>query len=167
MQDDTTAAPTAIAIARNYAELVDAFRKRCHELGAAMEQLDEIAGLPARYVSKLLAPVSVKAFGPISLGPLLGSLGVKLVMVEDPEAFARVKRRLVRSAHAGSKMLARRNRHGGFQMWRGNPDLARKIRMRQILKQTPQQRRRTAKHAAMIRWSEVKRTSALPPIATG
>jgi hypothetical protein len=73
MQDDTTAAPTAIAIARNYAELVDAFRKRCHELGAAMEQLDEIAGLPARYVSKLLAPVSVKAFGPISLGPLLGS----------------------------------------------------------------------------------------------
>jgi hypothetical protein len=129
--DDTIAAPAAdriIGEAQTYDELIQLFRMRCDELGVAMERLDEIAGLPSRYVSKLLAPVPVRNIGRVSLGPLLGSIGCKLGLIEDPEALARVSHRLVPSVHAGCGMLARKNRHGGFQMWRGKPDLARKIR---------------------------------------
>jgi hypothetical protein len=50
-----TAAPNVIGEARSYDELIALFRKRCDEFGTAMERIDDIAGLPAGYVSKVFA----------------------------------------------------------------------------------------------------------------
>jgi hypothetical protein len=155
---DTAAAPTAASIigeARTYDELIWLFRKRCDQLGASMERLDDVAGLPQRYISKLLAPAPIKGIGRVSLGPMLGALGLVLVVNEDAQALAKIKHRLVPSAHAGTTMLAQR-KDKRFLIFRGNPDLARLIRKRQVLKQSPRKRREIARNAALIRWGDVK-----------
>jgi hypothetical protein len=166
---DDTAAPAAtaapdrvIGTAHSYDELIDAFRKRCDEFGATRESIDHLAGLPAGYCSKVFAHKPVKGFGRVSLGPLLGALGLKLVIVEDAEALAKVKLRLAPCVYAGSRVLARKRRKR-FSLFRGNPDLARKIRHLQILEQTPQQRQRIARKAASARWA--KRQAGRPGTA--
>jgi hypothetical protein len=81
--------------ASDYLELIDVFRLRADQLHLAGELIDEVAGLPARYCSKLFGRRQIRRVGMISLGPLLGALGIKLVIVEDQEALARVRNRLV------------------------------------------------------------------------
>jgi hypothetical protein len=150
------AAGRVIGEAKNYDELIQLFRKRCAELGTSMERLDDVAGLPQRYISKLLAPLPVKGIGRVSLGPLLGCLGLSLTVNEDAQALAKVKRRLVQASNAGTSMLAQKNRSKRFLIFRGNPDLARLIRKRQVLKQSPRKRREIARNAASVRWGDVK-----------
>jgi len=131
----------------DYAELLEALRKRIVFLGTSMERLDDISGLPSRYVSKLFAPMELKSLGKVSLGPLLGALGLKLIVVEDPAAFAAVRRRLVRKKYTGGKILAAEK-----NIWRRKPALARKIRHLQLLKQSPRKRREIATKAIATRW---------------
>lgn len=83
-----------LAECREYSELIDALRARVRELNTTNEGVDEIAGLPARYTVKLFAPMAMRSLGRISLGPLLGALGLKLHVVEDAEALARIKKRI-------------------------------------------------------------------------
>ena len=54
----------------------------------------QMANLPDYYICKLLSVHPMRRIGMISLGPLLGVLGIKLLMVEDPEAVARYNGRL-------------------------------------------------------------------------
>jgi hypothetical protein len=150
----STASPTTpterlLGEVHDYAELLDALRKRLSELGTSMERVDDVAGLPSRYTSKLFAPVQIKSLGRVSMGPLLGALGLKLLVIEDPAAFARVKHRLVRKKYAGGGMLAVEK-----NIWRRTPALARKIRHLQVLKQTPRRRREIACNAARRRWAK-------------
>ena len=58
---------------RDYSELIEALRGRLYELNATMEAVDELAGLPLRYTSKVFAPTPIKTLGKISLGATLGS----------------------------------------------------------------------------------------------
>ena len=74
--------------------LREACRKRVAELGTTFESVDHVAGLPTRYVSKLLSPSGMKSPGLTSLGPLLGALGLRLLVVVDEEAMARIAGRL-------------------------------------------------------------------------
>jgi hypothetical protein len=79
-----------------YAGLLSALQARALERrislgGAAAAQ---VAGLPVGYLQKILSPIpksrkNVRRIGVTSLGPVLGILGVKLVMFADPEAIAR------------------------------------------------------------------------------
>jgi hypothetical protein len=78
----------------SYGDLLNVLRGRKAELGASFETIDVTSGLPAGYSQKLLGKTPVKRLGEISLGALLGCLGLKLVAVEDPVALARVERRL-------------------------------------------------------------------------
>jgi hypothetical protein len=64
--------------------------------GAAAAQ---VAGLPVGYLQKILSPIpksrkNIRRLGVASLGPVLGILGVKLVMFEDLEAVARFSERI-------------------------------------------------------------------------
>lgn len=93
-----------LAEATDYNGLIAAIRNRADELQVAGETIDEVAGLPARYSAKLLGPNQVRRIGAVSLGPLLGALALKLIIVEDEDALrqygSRLKRRnpnLVRS----------------------------------------------------------------------
>ena len=95
-----------LAVVRDYDGLHEALRRRVIELDVAMASVDDPAGLPDRYVNKLLSPSQIKGIGRISLGPLLGALGLALVVVEDKDAMVRV-RRLPRRGAGGPRIAAR------------------------------------------------------------
>jgi hypothetical protein len=84
-----------LAIIHGYDDLVAAIRARVAELGVTQATIDDVAGLQSGYAGKLLGPRRIKKLGIVSLGCVLGSLGMKLVAFEDPEALARVRSRLV------------------------------------------------------------------------
>jgi hypothetical protein len=86
---------TPIAVVRSADDLRGLFRQRIASLGITYETADLISGLPSGYSAKLLGPQPIRRFGPVAFESLLGACGIKLVAVEDGEAMARVKRRLV------------------------------------------------------------------------
>ncbi len=143
-----------IAEVRDYQQLISALRARVVELGAAGETLDDVAGLPLRYTMKLLAPMPLKTLGRTSMGPLLGVLGLKLLVVEDTEALERVRRRLTPAKNANTAMLTQRTRkRRRFLPFKDNPDFARVARQQGILARSPKQRSRLASRAARARWA--------------
>jgi hypothetical protein len=90
-----------LAIVRKYHELHAVCRARSDELQIARTTLDEISGNQPGYSAKLLAPKPIKGFGPATLGPTLGGLGLALIVIEDKEALARIASRLVKKKRPG------------------------------------------------------------------
>jgi hypothetical protein len=93
-----------LAIVTDYLGLVTALRRRIVELGTGMESVDAVAGLPARYTSKLLSRNYKTSLGQTSLGPILGALGLKLAVLPDDEALAKVIDRLPPRGTKGPKL---------------------------------------------------------------
>lgn len=139
----------------------DALRKRWNERGYAIEDANDKIGLPARYLNRLLAPndagydqakqITWNTFLPIMLG-----FGVKCLLVEDAEAIERyekhIRRRngkLVRPSRTHYAMTDRRwariRKLGSKKRWAGT---------------TKEQRSAAARHAALIRWNDVKEAAA-------
>jgi hypothetical protein len=88
-------APSA-AVARmisSYDDLISAFRERVDGLNISREELDRVAGLAKGHSGKLLGRKQVKRFGSVTLGPMLGAIGCKLILVEDPEQTAKIRKR--------------------------------------------------------------------------
>lgn len=85
-----------LGTARSYDELQDILRARIDDLDVSRHTVDHIAGLPMGHTGRLLGPRQTKRIGHISLGALLGALGLALVVVEDLEALDRVRSRLVK-----------------------------------------------------------------------
>ena len=154
---------TVLASFTDYAGMLQAFRDRANERKISMSDEDTatIAGLPDKYLAKLLAPRPVRRIGMLSLGPVLGVLGAKLLLVVDEEACRRLESRkdvrlkqrngnLVRSA-ATTHVLTRRfmqkiGRIGGKTRWK-------KQRKRDAVAKAKSDK---ARKAALIRWSDVK-----------
>ncbi len=86
--------PRQIATVRDYDGLIEALRARALEIGATREAIDEVGGLQKGYAAKVLAPSAVKGLGRMSMGPVLGALGLMLVVVEDVAAMAKYSSRL-------------------------------------------------------------------------
>jgi hypothetical protein len=84
-----------VQMIRGMPDLLDALRARREELQLTCERLDDIAGFPGGYSAKLLAKNPIKNLGWLSFGLALDSMGVALVMVENPEQIKRVKSRWV------------------------------------------------------------------------
>lgn len=78
---------------RSMAGLLEVIRARRDELNISHETIDSIAGLQAGYTSKMLAEKPIRGIGYMSLGAVLGSLGIGLVVVEDTEQRAKVETR--------------------------------------------------------------------------
>jgi hypothetical protein len=95
-QPIAVAAPRVVASVSHHHELLRAIRDRVAELGITHETLDAVAGLQSDYASKLLADPPLKHANPYIQFILFQALGMKLQAVEDPEAFARVRSRLVK-----------------------------------------------------------------------
>src|SRR5262249_48370763 len=96
--------------ATDYASLTAALRTRVHDLGTTLDAVDEVAGLPARYTAKVLGVRPARSFGLISLGPILGALGVKLAVVVDEEALAKIRHRLTPSRLSQKRRAAQRRK---------------------------------------------------------
>jgi hypothetical protein len=77
----------------SYARLVVALRDRLCELNITLPVVDQVAGLPARYSSKLLAQWPCKGMGAISLFPILQALGLRLRLEPDDEGLAKLRTR--------------------------------------------------------------------------
>jgi hypothetical protein len=90
--NDVDTSPKVLAEFSTYPEMLAAFRIRANELKIARsnETTAAVAGLTPGYLAKLLAPKPVRRIGMDSLGPVLGVLGVKLLMVVDEQAIARL-----------------------------------------------------------------------------
>lgn len=88
--------PPDVQMIRSMEELLAALRARRDELQITHERLDDVAGWPSGYAGKLLAPEPIKNLGWMSLGLALDSLGIALVVVENPEQIRLVKGRWVR-----------------------------------------------------------------------
>ena len=127
--------------ADGYAGLIAAFRARAQERRIAITSADvaKVAGLADYYVAKLLARNPVKRIGAISLGPLLGVLGVKLIVAEDLDAVARFGSQ-IKQANAGcqhtdevkvilSRRLLRKAGALGGRKSRSNMSRAEQIRL--------------------------------------
>jgi hypothetical protein len=76
-------------------ELLAAIRARRDALNISHETIDDLAGLPAGYTSKLLSPDPIRGIGYMSLGAVLGALGMALIAVEDSAAVTRVHEKWV------------------------------------------------------------------------
>jgi hypothetical protein len=96
-------APLAIVI--DYRDLVVALRQRIVELGTHLTAVGEVAGLPSGYTAKVLSLGQARpALGRISMGPILQTLGLKLALVADEEALAKVRHRLPQRGTSGPKL---------------------------------------------------------------
>jgi hypothetical protein len=76
-----------VRVCNDYADLISGLRDRTVEMRISREEIASIAGLTAGYAGKLLSPS--KILGPISMGPTLETLGLRLMLVEDTSAAAR------------------------------------------------------------------------------
>jgi hypothetical protein len=88
----------------DYTEFVEAVRDRADELMMTRSELDFQAGHQDGYSGKLLGRKHVKRFGFFSLGPALGALGLKILLIEDTAQTAKIRARMkVRSARSALK----------------------------------------------------------------
>jgi hypothetical protein len=113
-----------------------------------------VAGLPDRYLGKLLAPKPVRRIGMISLAPVLAVLGAELWLVGNPEAVRRF----------GSRLKKRNDNlvRGGTTVIELSHRFMRKIqakgRKARFAKMTAEQRSELARELNRIRWSKPKVT---------
>jgi hypothetical protein len=91
-----TPALADVPMIRSMEELLAALRARRDELQLTHERIDDIAGWPSGYAGKLLAPEPIKNLGFMSFGLALDSMGIALVVVENPEQIKLVEKRWVR-----------------------------------------------------------------------
>ena len=147
-------APAApLAVVRDYDGLRAALRARADQLQVTRLVLDDATGLPAGYCAKLLAPVPSKNLGCVSLGLLLGALGLKLLVVQDDEALARIKGKLV----LREQPMQSAGQHGPVVIKLSRRRLRKLARLgaaARMTKMTAAARRRVARIAARARWSK-------------
>jgi hypothetical protein len=80
-----------IADVISYDEMLAALRARINELQINGERFDEFAGLPRGYLSKLVGARPIRRLGMTSFEPVLAGLGLRLLVIEDPDATKRLK----------------------------------------------------------------------------
>jgi hypothetical protein len=139
----------------DYDSMIAAMRARAAERKLALSASENavVAGLPDKYLQKLIGSLPVRRLGMASLGPVLSVLGIKLIMVEDADAERRygprLKRhnpRLIRTgteARLAERHVVRMGRKGGRARWAGT---------------TAQERSEAARKLNQLRWRRPKIT---------
>lgn len=145
-------------VANDYQALLETIRFRILELQTTHEAIDTVSGLHSGYTSTIAA--NIKSMGRVSMGPMLQTLGLALIIVRDDEQFARVKDRLARR-NRPDRAIARRitpkwlfkpenARQMGKKRWQGVSDAKKARIMKKISNAAARARRRKARQAAMI-----------------
>jgi hypothetical protein len=141
-----------VAEIREYGEFTAALRKWIYELDTNYDCVSQIAGLQDRYLNKLVSKSPVRNFGRTSLGPVLGALGLKLILAVDTKQLAKMRPRYERRRkHTSAGVQAQKP-----TPLRGNSALAAMYAHRRALLQSPEQRRAIARRAIRIRWERAK-----------
>lgn len=153
----------ALGIARSYDDLHRIMRARADELEVSRLVLDETAGITAGHSSKLLAPRPMRRLGAVTMPAMLGALGLALVVVEDPEALARIarlpKRRSTNVRHRDASerepMLPAEKPRGPKHPQRGS-DWAQQMNARRSFRLSRRKRSEIARRAARARWGNAE-----------
>lgn len=140
-----------IATIVDYDGLIEAIRARIVDLGTCIPSVDTVAGLPEDYTGKVLR--QVRSIGPVSLGPLLGALQAKLLMVPDEEADYKIHHGLNRLKKRGTKG-PRLDANAGVNAGERKSRKGRILRVKQLLTSSAPQRSMTARIAACVRWQK-------------
>lgn len=129
--------PQPIAIITDYPSLIRAFRAAFahRSLPTSSQSVAVAAGLTSGYIGKILAPFAgmpLRGVGPAAFGAMLGVTGSKLLLVEDPQAWERIKHRLefekrltkrnsagiaARGVEFSHRKLKEMGRNGGRKAW--------------------------------------------------
>ena len=158
MTDVTTIAngtPRTIGLVQNYDDLHQLLRQRAEELNLSREEIGRLGHLTGGHAAKLLAPVPIKRATFQTLEFLLPALGAALVLVEDPVSMEQIARKATRRevqvgvrayrwGQAGNRLVSKR--------WIRR--IAREGGRARAAKLTPAQRSRSARKAALARWSK-------------
>jgi hypothetical protein len=91
-----------LAEVRDYQQFVAVLRRRIIDLEVAIGSVEKLAGLAPAHLAHLLR--GSRAFGPVSLGAVLGALGLKIAILHDAEQFDRIRHRLPRRAVTGARI---------------------------------------------------------------
>jgi hypothetical protein len=106
---------TPLGECRDYDDLRAALRARCEALNISRLELDRISGIANGYSSCVLSDTARKHIGAQTIGPLLAALGLKLLVVEDPDMVAkytvRAEPRFGSMAHTNTRQLGRTTMH--------------------------------------------------------
>jgi hypothetical protein len=86
--------PRVLADICSYEQMLEALRARVTELNVSGEAAEAYCGLPRGYFSKLIGAHPVRRLGMTSFEPVLAGLGLRLLVIEDPQATARLKSRV-------------------------------------------------------------------------
>jgi len=124
---------TVIAEVREYSELV-----------AVLKSYQPGPDLP------LFSPVEIRTLGKVSLGAVLAALGLKLTVVVDEPQLAKIRHRLV--PRKGARWKHSRARRRRFSLFRGKPEIAKRLHAKWMAATTAKQRSEIARHAARARW---------------
>ena len=102
-----------LATVRDYDTLHRALRARKDALEVTMSALDEAAGWADGHASHLLAPRPTKKLGAETLGLMLQTLGVQLLLVEDAEMTKRITSKMPKREVASCmpSVTRKRGRH--------------------------------------------------------
>lgn len=172
--------PREIATVWDYAGFLAACKARIHEqrIGLNSPGAAEITGLHKDHLAKIVSEKSGRFFTPLTLGPLLGLLGMKIVLVEDKDAMGRMSRRLEKRTMFGRSLHLRgdsvhfsvtkaqwaeiqkkggENSRSGMSA-RNASKLGRKAANVRWGKKTAARTER-ARHAALMRWSPAYRAA--------
>jgi hypothetical protein len=67
----------------SYAGFIEIIRQQIAALDTSLEQINEAAGLPSRYLSKLVCAHAPKRFGSLSFDLVAATLGLRFVVYVD------------------------------------------------------------------------------------
>jgi hypothetical protein len=88
--------PRELATVIDYDDLHKAFRARADQLRLSRLSLDYLGSLGDGHASKILAPSKMRRMGLSALGPMCRALGIKLVVIDDPDQRERNSERVER-----------------------------------------------------------------------
>ena len=143
--------PRVIGEFSDYDQMIGALRQRAADLNLSGEIIDHVSGLPTRYAQKLLGPHQVRRLGATSLGPFLGALAVRCLIVEDKAALERLRRQTTPRRNE----YVRADATHVVLTFRFMQKIGRLGAQARIDNSTKQQRREWARRAANARWRKV------------
>jgi hypothetical protein len=161
----------------DYEGFLACLRARAAELQIATSgHANVIAGLPDKYLQKILGPNPVRRVGMTSLGGVLGILGAELWLVESPKAFrqftSRIPKRDERLVRTTAKYVTTRTRrhyqkigrNGGSRRRDNMPPADRVLASRKAANArwantTAEQRSEIGRNLVRARWSKRARAA--------
>lgn len=145
--------PAVLAEVYRYTDLIDAMRARQNQLGISIETIEEISGLSKGLPAKILGPSGIKNLGPMSFGVMLETLGLKLLVVPDPQAEQKMRgkwaKRVGHVANTHPISIERSQKRFPSNIFRA---LSHRAAAARRVKIPAERRRQIARRAILARW---------------